>query len=214
VQDSASGLLIGARRNADDANDYWRITPFIMPWYTIIPPFGANVIGAHAFVPMDDENCWTWSINYEPVRPLTREEVAAMDGGMGIHVEYIPGTFRPLANRDNHFLVDRAAQRAKKSYSGVKGISMQDASLQESMGRIVDRTTERLGTSDAAIIAARRTLLRAAEELAEGGRPPIALDPQAQYVRSASMLIPKGVPFAEGAADALRAAPGKPFASV
>jgi hypothetical protein len=91
---------------------------------------------------------------------------------------------------------------------------MQDASLQESMGRIVDRTNERLGTSDAAIIAARRTLLRAAEDLAEGGPPPIATEPEAQYVRSASILIPKGVPFAEGAAEALRAAPGKPFVSV
>jgi phthalate 4,5-dioxygenase len=137
-----------------------------------------------------------------------------MDAGMGIHVEYIPGTFRAKANRENHFLIDRAAQRAKKSFSGVKGISMQDASLQESMGRIADRTIERLGTSDAAIIAARRTLLRAAESLADGGRPPIALEPEAQYVRSASILIPKGVPFAEGAAEALRAAPGKPFASV
>ena len=107
-----------------------------MPWYTIIPPFGHNAIGAHAFVPMDDENCWTWSINYDPVRPLTTEEVAAMDAGMGIHVEYIPGTFYPKANRENKFLIDRDAQRAKKSFSGVKGISMQDASLQESMGRI------------------------------------------------------------------------------
>ena len=107
-------LLIGAKRTADDANDYWRITPFIMPWYTIIPPFGHNAIGAHAFVPMDDENCWTWSINYDPVRPLTTEEVAAMDAGMGIHVEYIPGTFYPKANRENKFLIDRAAQRAKK----------------------------------------------------------------------------------------------------
>ena len=214
VHDSKSGLLIGARRNADAQNDYWRITPFIMPWYTIIPPFGANVIGAHAFVPIDDENCWTWSINYDPARELTKEEVAAMDAGMGIHVEYVPGTFRPKANRDNHYLVDRGAQRAKKSFSGVKGISMQDASLQESMGRIVDRTTERLGTSDAAIIAARRTLLHAAEELVEGGPPPIATEPEAQYVRSASILIPKGVPFAEGAAEALRAAPGKPFVSV
>jgi phthalate 4,5-dioxygenase oxygenase subunit len=214
VQDAANGLLIGARRNADAANDYWRITPFIMPWYTIIPPFGDNVIGAHAFVPMDDENCWTWSINYEPARPLTSEEIAAMDAGMGIHVEYVPGTFRPAANRDNHYLIDRNAQRAKKSFSGVKGISMQDASLQESMGRIQDRTRERLGTSDAAIIAARRTLLKAAEALADSGTAPIALDAAAQYIRSVSMLIPKGVPFAEGAAEAMRAEPGKPFVSV
>jgi len=214
VQDSANGLLIGARRDADAANDYWRITPFIMPWYTIIPPFGANAIGAHAFVPMDDENCWTWSINYEPVRPLSKHEVEAMDAGMGIHVEYVPGTFRPLANRDNHYMIDRTAQRNKKSFSGVKGISMQDASLQESMGRIQDRTTERLGTSDAAIIAARRTLLKAAEALADAGTPPIALEPEAQYIRSTSILIPKGIPFAEGAAEALRAERGKPFVSV
>ena len=90
VRDADNGLLIGARRAADETNDYWRITPFIMPWYTIIPPFGHNAIGAHAFVPMDDENCWTWSINYTPERPLASEEVAAMDAGLGIHVEYIP----------------------------------------------------------------------------------------------------------------------------
>ena len=91
---------------------------------------------------------------------------------------------------------------------------MQDASLQESMGRIQDRTHERLGTSDAAIIAARRTLLRAAEALADAGTPPIALEPEAQFIRSTSILIPKGVPFAQGAAEALKAQPGKPFVSL
>ena len=53
-----------------------------------------------------------------------RQNCNAMDAGMGIHVEYIPGTFYPKANRANKFLIDRAAQRAKKSFSGVKGISM------------------------------------------------------------------------------------------
>ena len=33
---------------------YWRITQYVMPWYTIIPPFGENLIGAHAWVPIDD----------------------------------------------------------------------------------------------------------------------------------------------------------------
>ena len=36
------GLLIGARRQADDGRYYWRITPWIMPWYTLIPPCGGN----------------------------------------------------------------------------------------------------------------------------------------------------------------------------
>ncbi len=57
-----------------------------------------------------------------------------MRAGGGIHCELIPGTFRPLANKDNDYLIDRAAQKARRTFSGVKGISMQDASIQESAG--------------------------------------------------------------------------------
>jgi len=32
VVESEGGLLIGARRNADDDHYYWRITPYLMPW--------------------------------------------------------------------------------------------------------------------------------------------------------------------------------------
>lgn len=32
------GILIGARRNAENNQYYWRITPWIMPWYSLIPP--------------------------------------------------------------------------------------------------------------------------------------------------------------------------------
>ena len=36
--------------------------------------------------------------------------------------------------------MDRAAQEAGQYYSGVKGLAIQDASVQESMGPIADRT--------------------------------------------------------------------------
>jgi nitrite reductase/ring-hydroxylating ferredoxin subunit len=215
VVESDGGLLIGARRNAGADDYYWRITPYLMPWYTIIPPFGDNLIGGHAWVPIDDENNWAWSINWHPLRPITAEEIAVMDAGSGIHVTYAPGgQFRPLANRENDYLIDREAQRAKKSFSGVKGIGMQDASLQESMGRIQDRTRERLGTSDAAIIMARQRLLRAAKELAENGTPPPGLDPATQRVRSAALLLAHGVAFHEGAAEALRIDPSRGYVSL
>jgi phthalate 4,5-dioxygenase oxygenase subunit len=214
VVQSDGGLLIGARRNAEEDSYYWRITQWIMPWYTIIPPFGThNPLGAHAWVPIDDENCWTWNINYHPARPLSEEEVASMRAGEGIHCEYIPGTFRPMANKDNDYLIDRDAQKAKKTFSGVKGVAMQDASLQESMGTICDRTKERLGTSDAGIIMARRRLLNAAKRLQEGEEPP-GLDPAAQRVRSTSVLLPKSVPFEEGAKEALVIKPGTNFISI
>lgn len=214
VIESDGGLLIGARRNVDDAQYYWRITQWIMPWYTIIPPFGThNPLGGHAWVPIDDETCWAWSWNYHPTRDLSEEELASMRRGEGIHAKYLPGTLRTLANKDNDYLIDREAQRQKRTFSGVAGIAAQDFSLQESMGPIVDRTKERLGTSDAAIILARRRLLAAAEEAGTADPVPGNL-PEHHRVRSASVLLPKSVPFNEGARDALIVHPGEEFASI
>jgi phthalate 4,5-dioxygenase oxygenase subunit len=213
VVESDAGLYIGARRNADDERYYWRITQYVMPWYTIIPPFGEHLIGAHAWVPIDDETCWAWSINYHPLREISAEEHRVMSSGSGIHCVYKPGTYEPVADASNDYLIDRAAQRAKKSFSGVAGIAMQDASLQESMGPIQDRTKERLGTSDSGIIMARQRLLRAAKALADGTPPP-GLEPAAQRVRSAALLLPKDVPFQEGAADALQLRPNTAFVSL
>ncbi|MDQ0383034.1 aromatic ring-hydroxylating dioxygenase subunit alpha [Amycolatopsis thermophila] len=213
VIESDGGLLIGARRNVDDERYYWRITQWIMPWYTIIPPFGThNPLGGHAWVPIDDETCWAWSWNYHPTRDLRDDELESMRRGEGIHAKYIPGTYRTLANKDNDYLIDRVAQREKRTFSGVEGIAAQDFSLQESMGPIVDRTKERLGTSDAAIILARRRLLAAAEEAADGELP--GTRTEHHRVRSASVLLPKSVPFNEGARDALVVRPGEEFVSI
>src|SRR6202048_3312811 len=114
VVESDAGLFIGARRNADDEHYYWRITQYLMPWYTIIPPFGENLIGAHAWVPIDDRTNWAWSINYHPLRDLHDSELADMRAGGGIHCVYKPGTFEPLADAGNDNLIATAAQRAKK----------------------------------------------------------------------------------------------------
>ena len=81
----------------------------------------------------------------------------------------MPGTYRPLANKDNDYLIDRAAQKAGKTFSGVAGFAMQDASLQESMGPICDRTKENLVSTDNGIIMARHRLMRAAKALVDKG---------------------------------------------
>ncbi len=76
--------------------------------------------------------------------------------------------------------MDRAAQKAGTTYSGVEGIAMQDASLQESMGPIVDRTKENLVSTDNGIIMARHRLMRAAKALVEKGTIPPGVDPAHQ----------------------------------
>ena len=110
--------------------------------------------------------------------------------------------------------MDRAAQKSGVSFSGIEGIAMQDASLQESMGAIQDRTRENLTSTDNGIIMARHRLMKAAKALAEKGTPPPGTDPQVQRVRSVAILLRRDQVFKEAAKDALHAAPGKPHASV
>jgi phthalate 4,5-dioxygenase len=208
------GLSVGARRNAGDESYYWRITPFIMPWYTIIPPYADHPTGGHAFVPIDDENCWVISMYYSPDKPVSDELRASLKHGGGNISVNIPGTYIPRANRTNDYLVDRKAQKEKKTFSGVIGIAIQDQATQESMGPIQDRTKERLGTSDAGIIAARQRLIDAAVALRDGGEMPPALDPAHQRVRSTSIVLPRDVPFQEGAREAMAARPGTPLVSI
>jgi phenylpropionate dioxygenase-like ring-hydroxylating dioxygenase large terminal subunit len=214
VVESPGGLFIGARRNAEDGKYYWRITQWVMPSFTMIPPRGDHPVHGHFFIPMDDENCWTWSFDYLPDRPLSQEQVQAMREGKGIHTIVDPRTFRPLANKDNDYLMDRRAQKAGRTYGGIAGFAMQDASIQESMGPIVDRSRENLVGTDKGIVMARRRLLRAAKALAEQGTAPPGVEPAHQRVRSASVVLSPDQPFATAVPEALAAKPGVVHASV
>jgi phthalate 4,5-dioxygenase oxygenase subunit len=214
VVESPGGLYIGARRNAENGHYYWRITQWVVPSFTMIPPRGDHSVHGHFFVPSDDEHCWAWSYEYHPTRRLTDAEVAAVRAGKGIHVQYEPGTYRPLANKDNDYLMDRAAQKAGKTFSGVAGFAVQDASVQESMGPIVDRTKENLVSTDNGIIMARHRLLRALKALVDEGTTPPGVVPAHQKVRSASIILPSDQPFKDGAREALIARPEVAPASV
>jgi phthalate 4,5-dioxygenase len=214
VVESAGGLYIGARRNAENDQYYWRITQWVMPSFTMIAPRGTHSVHGHFWIPIDDENCWTWSFDYHPIRELTDAEVAAMKDGKSIYVKFVPGTWRPRANKDNDYLIDRAAQKAGKTYSGVEGIAMQDASLQESMGPVVDRTKENLVSTDNGIIMARHRLLRSVKALNDKGEVPPGVDPAHQKVRSAAVVLPRDKAFKDAAKDALVARPGVAPASV
>lgn len=214
VEEADAGLFIGVRRKAEPGHLYWRITPWVLPCFTMVPPRGDHPVHGHFWVPIDDENCWAWSFDYHPTRPLKDSEVQAMRDGAGIHCKYVPGTYIPLANHTNDYLMDREKQRTGELYSGVEGIAVQDSSLQESMGPIADRTREHLTGTDKGIVQARRKLLEAATDLAERGVTPPGTRPEEQRVRSVAIVLPEDQPFYEAARDALRAEPGKPHASV
>jgi phenylpropionate dioxygenase-like ring-hydroxylating dioxygenase large terminal subunit len=213
VVESPGGLYIGARRNAENGNYYWRVTQWVMPAFTMIPPRADHPVHGHFWVPIDDENCWAWSFDYKSTRALTPKERADMEAGHGVHNKNIPGTFRPMANKDNDYLMDRAAQKRGETYSGVEGIAMQDASLQESMGPIVDRTKENLVSTDNGIIMARHRLLRALKAMEKGETLP-GLPLEHQKVRSAALVLSPDQHFKDAGKDALIVQPGQAHATV
>ncbi len=208
VAEADGGLFVGARRNAEEGKYYWRITPWVMPSFTIVPPRGDHPVHGHFWVPIDDHNCWVYTFDYHPTRALTPDEVQAMKDGHGVHSRNIPGTYRPQENKDNDYLMDRDAQGRGETFSGVRGIAQQDASLQESMGPIVNRTKERLVSSDTGIIKARQKLRKAVEALRDEGVTPPGVDPAHHRVRSAAIVLPQAESFIESSRDALAAREG------
>ena len=137
-----------------------------------------------------------------------------MNDGHGVHCEYVPGSYRPLQNKDNDYMMDRDAQKREETFSGIKGIAMQDASLQESMGPIVDRTKENMVSTDNGIIMARQKLRKAAVALRDKGQTPPGVDPAHHRVRSASVVLPKDEEFIDTCREALTAVAGVPQSSV
>ena len=85
------------------------------------------------------------------------------------------GRWRYRDHRGNDYGIDRQTQR-ERSFSGIDGVHLQDQAITESMGPIVDRTREHLGTSDQMIMRTRRALLRAVRALLDDGTVPASID--------------------------------------
>lgn len=213
IEKQPFGLSMFGRRNGDADSFYWRVTQWLFPWFTLIPPFGEHVLGGHVWVPIDDHNCWAWSVNFHPDKPLSEQERHDLEQGRGIHCEYEPGSFRPKANKDNDYLIDRVAQREKRAYSGIFGFAVQDASLQESMGPIQNHEAERLLPTDKAIVMARRMLVEAAIGLEQGVEPP-AVNASAQHVRAAGVLLERSADPLAWAREHLADASNQPVYSI
>ena len=204
VKEANYGLSIGARRNAGQNKYYWRITQFLLPFYTMIPPVGQfehsgdQPYNGHAWVPIDNHNTWTWSFGAHPHEDYDKKtyEFLAGYGGMWgpINEDYVP-----VQNKGNDYLMNRNVQKTE-SFTGIEGIPNQDAAVQESMGPIVDRSKERLGTSDSAIIAFRKLMLQLAKELQKGKAPSAAIHGDWYKVRSVSILLDQHVDWQKGAA--------------
>jgi phthalate 4,5-dioxygenase len=205
VQQSDFGFWLGCRANTPDENTYyWRITPFQLPFYKTVPPFLPTEVDeepppfdGHAWVPIDDTNTWTYNIEWRSDRPFTEDEIEHMRSNRGPHAPS-DENFVPYANKRNDYLIDRKLQRTS-SYTGMINPNVQDRAMQEMQGAIADRSRERLGRADLAIVTLRAMLLRLAAELAEGKEPLAPSIPNYFTVRSATVLMSEESDFVTAA---------------
>ena len=202
VRDTDYGFLIGARRTVAEDEYYWRITQFLLPFYTIIArTFDDGPMMGHAWTPIDDHKTWAFTMTWNPVQPLGND----IDEN-AVHAETLnDGSYRTKLGRDNDYGLDRGYQRLYNCSGMAGGIGIQDAAIQESMGSITDRARENLGTSDSAIVSFRKRLLKMARDFESGAEPQAPSHPEWYKVRTAGVVLKKGVDFQEGAGQRLLA---------
>lgn len=191
-----AGLLIGASRRADGRGLYWRVSQFLLPNHGLAPnAFAGENYHGQTWVPITDQLCWVYCYTWNPERPLAGAERERLRAGQSVHAA-VDECWVPRRNRDNDYLIDRVDQKLR-TFTGIRGISEQDACIQDSQGFIADRTREHLGPTDAAIIQFRRLMLGAARALGAGIEPAAARNGAAYTVRSGSALADRDVPFPE-----------------
>ena len=196
ILDHSAGMVLGAARRGDPGETYWRISQFLMPNHGLAPnAFPGENYHGQCWVPINDTSCWIFNYSWNPERPLTEAERARFGHGSGIHAE-VDRDHIPIRRRENDYLIDRIKQKTE-SYTGIEGVSEQDACIQDSQGLIADRSMEHLGPTDMGVIRFRRLILDAARALANGAAPGALAHPGAFRVRGGGAVAPSNTELAE-----------------
>ena len=195
VQPTSYGFRYAAiRRPIKDAatRDYTRITTFLAPITVLIPPNDVYSL-VNINVPMDDAHTMFYFIAWSDWGPGIDKEAfrAFCHARVGLDLD---SHYRRIRTRDNNYLQDRQKMKLG-DHTGIPGIPNQDMAMWETMGPIADRSRERLGASDLAIVQFRRLMLDAVRAFQDGA-PPLGLaEPHIPHakLRSFEGIVPKTV---------------------
>jgi phthalate 4,5-dioxygenase oxygenase subunit len=187
------GLRIYSIRESEPGKRYLRVTNFVMPNASA---FGGSTVGegysVHWHVPIDDTSHWKYLFMFSRERALAPELIAKNRADM------TPG-YELARSAANRYQQDRESM-ATRSFTGM-GFNFQahDAFATESQGRIQNRTDEHLVSSDKAIVAARKLLIKGMADAGEGRDPQhvIRTKPANQllHLQVFSEVIPDSVDF-------------------
>ncbi|MCF6320681.1 MAG: aromatic ring-hydroxylating dioxygenase subunit alpha [Rhizobiaceae bacterium] len=162
VEDTEYGLRLISLRELDNGKTHVRVTNQIFPCAITIPMSREMTI-TQWHVPIDDHNCYWYSMFTSFGEPVDKDKMREQR----LREHSLPD-YAPLKNKRNDYGYDPAEQDSV-TYTGMGlDINVHDQWAVEGMGEIQDRTHEHLGKSDVAIIAYRKKLRGAIDELAKG----------------------------------------------
>jgi len=174
-------------------HDYIRTTVYIAPFTALIPPNNVHNV-ATLLTPEDDYTTIFYFIAWNGAdKPGIGAEAWRKFNVLEWGVD-VDANFDGIRTRENDYLQDRAAMKAG-NFTGIAGIPNQDIAMWEGMGPISDRSNERIGASDVAVVAFRRLMVEAARAV-QNGEPAIGTtNPRVPHATISSYegVVPKSV---------------------
>jgi len=169
VEPQPWGMRLTALRRMSEALTHVRVTNAIFP-HTFVIPLSETMTITQMHVPVDDTNTYWYAFFTSFAGPVDKDVMREQRLRHITLPDYIP-----KSGRHNNWGFDPNEQ-ASRTYLGMgeDDINVHDQWACESMGAIQDRTREHLGTSDRAIMANRRLLLQAIDDV-EAGRTPLGM---------------------------------------
>ena len=169
AEETDYGVRIFSLRNTEEGQIFFRVTNFILPNMATIPgPMSGDGYNLYCHVPIDDTHHWRYDVVFRRSAPMEEKDIRR---NQEILDELTPD-HKPKRNKANRYLQDRESMQSW-SFSGMGRIfNVQDTAIVEGCGEIADRSQEFLGSSDRAIIAARRQVLRAIRDVEAGKEAP------------------------------------------
>ena len=173
--DTDFGVRMISCRKAGDGLSYLRVSNFVMPCHGFVPTGGlkGNAEGytIHSHVPMDDEHSLRFNVFFRRNRTVTEAERLEDEIGPD-HIK--------RRNLHNNYLQDRGEQKGETFTGMGKTFLIHDSCATESMGPVMERTSEHLGAGDITVIAIRKFLLNAVRNFDAAKDPPHVIRTAAQ----------------------------------
>lgn len=168
TENTPFGMRIFQIRSGGPGRKYVRVTIFGMPNFSVIagPQGGDGHIGIW-HVPIDDHTHWRWHFALRRDAPL--DSTSRVVSGRKNPAEY-ESEFVLARKKANRYLQDRSTM--DQNFTGMgPNFNVHDAFATESQGSIQNRTREHLATTDVALAAARKLMLKAIDDVRAGVEP-------------------------------------------